>query len=134
MQNRCLRLAEVNSGPKDARAEIALKIVSANMEGAEKNTVQKNICGSLWKVINSFPLVWVLFFLLLQLKARPCMRERAFVLMRSKLRQLAVLIAQVMILSQREIIPGKTSIADLIKSWPKVSSGSDRIKPRVFPA
>ncbi len=42
MENRCVWLAEVNTGPEDARAEIALKIVSAYTERvriAEKNTV-----------------------------------------------------------------------------------------------
>lgn len=42
MDNRCVLLAEVNTGPEDARVEIALKIVSAYIDQeriAEKNTV-----------------------------------------------------------------------------------------------
>lgn len=42
---------------------------------------------------------------------------------------MAVLIARVMILGKGQIIPWKPSIADLIKSWQKVSSGSDRFQP-----
>lgn len=38
----------------------------------------------------------------------------------------AVLVARVMILGKGQITPWKASIADLIKSWQKVSSGSDR--------
>lgn len=41
----------------------------------------------------------------------------------------AALVAQEMILGKGRIIPRKASIADLIKSWPKVSSGCDRFQP-----
>lgn len=47
---------------------------------------------------------------------------------------MALLMAQVMILGKGQIIPWKPSIADLIKSRPKVSSGSDRFQPWVFSA
>lgn len=47
---------------------------------------------------------------------------------------MAALVAQVMILGKGQIIPWKASIADLIKSWPRVSSGSDRFQPWVFSA
>lgn len=43
MRNRCVLLAEVNTRPEDARAEIALKIVSAYIERvrvAEKKKIQ----------------------------------------------------------------------------------------------
>lgn len=40
----------------------------------------------------------------------------------------------VLMMARGQIIPWKPNIADLINSWPKVSSGSDRFQPRVFRA
>lgn len=42
---------------------------------------------------------------------------------------MAELTAKVMILGKGQITPWKPGMADLIKSWLKVSSGSDRFQP-----
>lgn len=41
-------------------------------------------------------------------------------------------VSMAVLMARGQIIPWKPNIADLINSWPKVSSGSDRFQPRVF--
>lgn len=83
MANRCVWLAAVNTGPEDARAEIALKIISAyieRMKVAKKNTVQRNICVSVCKSNKHSPFgvqkgpYFLLFF------QRPCHKSRVYVI------------------------------------------------------
>lgn len=54
MRNRCVLLAEVNTRPEDARAEIALKIVSAYIERVRVAEKKKyNIKEHLWLSLKS---------------------------------------------------------------------------------
>lgn len=104
----------------------------------EKYSIKEHLWCSR-KSNKHFPLVWIqkgpYFLLLIHGPSHTSVCGMKCVVHRFRRPiSMAALIARVMILGKGQIIPWKPSIADLIKSWQKVSPGSDRFQPWVFSA